>query len=146
LQVDGGRVGSVAPKAHPTGTTVEVRDLFFNVPARRKFLRAERTELGHIEEWAAFARPRAPDVELRVSHNGRPARRYRGDGMLASTDRLFETLGESSRSTPARRPRRRRACACTAGSRNRSTTARAPTSSTSTSTAAAYATATSRTR
>jgi DNA mismatch repair protein MutL len=94
LQVDGGRVGSVAPKAHPTGTTVEVRDLFFNVPARRKFLRAERTELGHIEEWLRSLALARPDVELRVAHNGRPARRYRGDGMLASTDRLFETLGE----------------------------------------------------
>jgi len=73
---------------------VEVRDLFFNVPARRKFLRAERTELGHIEEWLRSLALARPDVELRVAHNGRPARRYRGDGMLASTDRLFETLGE----------------------------------------------------
>lgn len=94
LQVDGGRIGDVAPKAHPPGTTVEVRDLFYNVPARRKFLRAERTELGHIEEWLRSLALARPDVELRVSHNGRPARRYRGDGMLASTDRLFETLGE----------------------------------------------------
>ncbi|KGQ19971.1 DNA mismatch repair protein MutL [Lysobacter dokdonensis DS-58] len=94
LQVDGGRVGEIAPKAHPHGTTVEVRDLFYNVPARRKFLRAERTELGHIEEWLRSLALARPDVELRVSHNGRPARRYRGDGMLASTDRLFETLGE----------------------------------------------------
>ena len=94
LQVEGGRLGDVAPKPHPQGTTVEVRDLFYNVPARRKFLRAERTELGHIEEWLRSLALARPDVELRVSHNGRPARRYRGDGMLASTDRLFETLGE----------------------------------------------------
>jgi DNA mismatch repair protein MutL len=99
LDVDGGRVGSVAPKPHPRGTTVEVRDLFFNVPARRKFLRAERTELGHIEEWLRSLALARPDVELRVSHNGKPSRRYRPlsearDGAAASPDRLLETLGE----------------------------------------------------
>ena len=46
--VDGALTGP-APHPHPHGTTVEVRDLFFNVPARRKFLRAERTELTQIE-------------------------------------------------------------------------------------------------
>ncbi|MET0328985.1 MAG: DNA mismatch repair endonuclease MutL, partial [Luteimonas sp.] len=79
LQVDGGKVGEVAPKPHPRGTTVEVRDLFYNVPARRKFLRAERTELGHIEEWLRALALVRPDVELRVSHNGKPSRRYKGD-------------------------------------------------------------------
>ncbi|KAF1695692.1 DNA mismatch repair endonuclease MutL [Pseudoxanthomonas koreensis] len=93
LQVDGGRVGEVAPKAHAPGTTVEVRDLFFNVPARRKFLRAERTELGHIEEWLRSLALARPDVELRVSHNGKPSRRYRPGDSEAGL-RLGETLGE----------------------------------------------------
>ena len=99
LQVDGGRLGEVTPKAHPVGTTVEVRDLFFNVPARRKFLRAERTELGHIEEWLRSLALARPDVELRVSHNGKPARRWKGEGSTPSEAglsqvRLHEALGE----------------------------------------------------
>jgi DNA mismatch repair protein MutL len=98
LVVDGGRVGEVSPKPHPRGTTVEVRDLFYNVPARRKFLRAERTELGHIEEWLRSLALARPDVELRVSHNGKASRRYRAfdgsGGALFSGERLVETLGE----------------------------------------------------
>lgn len=96
LDVDGGRVGEVVPAAHPVGTTVEVRELFYNVPARRKFLRAERTELGHIEEWLRQLALARPEVELRVSHNGKPLRRYKADGqsILFSGDRLAETLGE----------------------------------------------------
>jgi DNA mismatch repair protein MutL len=94
LVVDGGRVGEVTPRPHPQGTTVEVRDLFFNVPARRKFLRAERTELGHIEEWLRQLALARPDVELRVSHNGKPSRRWKGESDLLSDVRLHETLGE----------------------------------------------------
>lgn len=95
LPVEGGRVGDLAPKQQAAGTTVEVRDLFFNVPARRKFLRAERTELGHIEEWLRQLALARPDVELRVSHNGKPLRRYKGDsGVLFTGERLAETLGE----------------------------------------------------
>ncbi len=99
LQVDGGRVGEVEPRAHPQGTTVEVRDLFYNVPARRKFLRAERTELGHIEDWLRSLALARPDVELRVTHNGRASRRYRGGAEGLALDegagRLMETLGEA---------------------------------------------------
>ena len=93
LQVEGGTLGDVVPKAQAPGTTVEVRELFYNVPARRKFLRAERTELGHIEEWLRSLALARPDVELRVTHNGKPTRRYKPDLLEAST-RLHETLGE----------------------------------------------------
>src|SRR5690606_23429067 len=100
LSVEGGRLSEVAPRQHPRGTTVEVRELFYNVPARRKFLRAERTELGHIEEWLRSLALARPDVELRVSHNGKPSRRWKGEpaDMLEreqlSDGRPRETPGE----------------------------------------------------
>ncbi|MET0289240.1 MAG: DNA mismatch repair endonuclease MutL, partial [Pseudoxanthomonas sp.] len=94
LHVEGGKVGELVPKPHQRGTTVEVRELFYNVPARRKFLRAERTELGHIEEWLRSLALARPDVELRISHNGRPTRRYKGGEDLDAMARLGETLGE----------------------------------------------------
>src|SRR5690606_6721915 len=93
LRIDGGKLGEVTPHAHPPGTTVEVRDLFYNVPARRKFLRAERTELSHIEEWLRTLALARPDVEVRVSHNGKPSRRWKGEGNLLSDVRLHEALG-----------------------------------------------------
>lgn len=65
---------AVQPAAHAVGTTIEVRDLFHAVPARRKFLRAERTEFGHIDELVrSFALAR-PDVEFHLTHNGKPVR------------------------------------------------------------------------
>ncbi|MEG3049085.1 MAG: DNA mismatch repair endonuclease MutL [Thermomonas sp.] len=99
LQVEGGKVGEVTPHAHPPGTTVEVRDLFYNVPARRKFLRAERTEFSHIEDWLRTLALARPDVELRVAHNGKPSRRWKGEaqlqeGTMLSDVRLHEALGE----------------------------------------------------
>lgn len=93
LQIEGGKLGEVLPRPHAPGTTVEVRELFYNVPARRKFLRAERTELGHIEEWLRSLALARPDVELRVSHNGKASRRYK-PGDLYSDARIGETLGE----------------------------------------------------
>lgn len=62
---------TVKPAAHPQGTTVEVRDLFFNTPARRKFLRTEKTEFGHVEEVVKRLSLSRFDVAFQLRHNGR---------------------------------------------------------------------------
>ncbi|MEF2146975.1 DNA mismatch repair endonuclease MutL [Aquilutibacter rugosus] len=95
VELEGGRVVSESPHPHPPGTTIEVRDLFFNIPARRKFLKAERTELGHIEEWLRQLALARPDIDVRVSHNGKILRRWNRQDDLLSTRRLDETLGEA---------------------------------------------------
>ena len=95
LEIDGGKAGRIMPQAHAVGTTIEVRDLFYNVPARRKFLRAERTELGHVEEWLRSLALARPEVELRVSHNGKPGKQYRpGPSDAQAHGRVAEALGE----------------------------------------------------
>ncbi|NOY72156.1 MAG: DNA mismatch repair endonuclease MutL [Gammaproteobacteria bacterium] len=60
-----------APMAHPQGTTVEVRDLFFNTPARRKFLRTEKTEFNHLEEGVRRLALSRFAVAFHLKHNGR---------------------------------------------------------------------------
>jgi DNA mismatch repair protein MutL len=71
LQVEGGVRSALRPAAHPQGTTVEVRDLFYNVPARRKFVRTEPTEFGHIARTVERLALAAPAVGLRLRHNAR---------------------------------------------------------------------------
>ncbi len=66
-----GEMGQPEPSAHPAGTTVEVYDLFHNTPARRKFLRSERTEFRHIDRWIRRLALARPDVAFDVSHNRR---------------------------------------------------------------------------
>ena len=73
VSVDGGRVGAVEPAASKPGTTVEVRDLFFNVPARRKFLRTPRTELRHAEDAVRRLALARPDVSFTLHHDARKA-------------------------------------------------------------------------
>jgi DNA mismatch repair protein MutL len=69
--IEGGRVRVAEPFSRPRGTTIDVRSLFFNVPARRKFLKAPQTELRRsLEVVQAYALAR-PDVRFRVLHEGR---------------------------------------------------------------------------
>jgi len=62
---------TVSPAAHPRGTTLEIRDLFYNTPARRKFLRTERTELARVEEVVKRTALARPDATFVLSHNGK---------------------------------------------------------------------------
>ncbi len=68
---------SITPAAHPKGTTVEVRDLFFNTPARRKFLRSEKTEFDHIDELVKRVALSSFGVSFTLKHNQRVIRQYR---------------------------------------------------------------------
>ncbi|HEY7871088.1 MAG TPA: DNA mismatch repair endonuclease MutL [Rudaea sp.] len=83
------------PAAYPVGTVIEVRDLFHAVPARRKFLRAERTEFGHIDELVRSLALARPDVEFRLIHNGKPVRLLKpANDESAQLQRAGDLLGE----------------------------------------------------
>jgi DNA mismatch repair protein MutL len=71
VEADGGEISSPRPAAHARGTTVEVHDLFYNTPARRRFLRTERTEFGHIEKWLRRLALSRPGVAFTLTHNRR---------------------------------------------------------------------------
>ena len=71
VEVDNGESTAPRPAPHPTGTTVAVHDLFYNTPARRKFLRTERTEFGHIDRWLRRLALARPDVAFSLCHNRR---------------------------------------------------------------------------
>ena len=95
IEVDSGRLQAARPAQHPQGTSVEVRDLFYNVPARRKFLRAERTEFAHIDDLLKSLALARSHVEFRLSHNGKSVRVWKAarddQAMLM---RVAEVLGE----------------------------------------------------
>ncbi|MCT4707953.1 DNA mismatch repair endonuclease MutL [Enterobacteriaceae bacterium H16N7] len=68
---------TVKPAAHPVGTTLEVLDLFYNTPARRKFMRTEKTEFNHIDEIVRRIALARFDVSINLNHNGKMVRQYR---------------------------------------------------------------------
>ncbi|MDW2116678.1 DNA mismatch repair endonuclease MutL [Vibrio sp. 1731] len=84
------------PAAHPIGTTVEVLDLFFNTPARRKFLRTEKTEFAHIDELLKRIALSRFDVTINVRHNGKIIRQYRAaKNQLQTEKRIAAVCGNA---------------------------------------------------
>jgi DNA mismatch repair protein MutL len=96
VEADGSEMSEARPAAHPVGTTVEVHDLFYNTPARRRFLKTERTEFSHIEKWIKRLALSRPDVALSLSHNRRTvlqlAAASTADGRL---QRVGKILGDT---------------------------------------------------
>ena len=94
ISSENGQIGAARPAQHPRGSTVEVRDIFHNIPARRKFLRAERTEFGHIDELIKAIALAQPSVEFRLTNNTKPSRFLRPAASDADlSGRVAEILG-----------------------------------------------------
>jgi len=91
VQIEGGRLIDVKDAAHPQGTTVFVRDLFFNVPARRKFMRSEATENFHLINLVTHYALAHPDKAFVLNNNGREAMRVTPARNLR--ERAFQIFG-----------------------------------------------------
>ncbi|BBN80618.1 DNA mismatch repair protein MutL [Pseudoalteromonas sp. A25] len=85
----------VQPTAHPDGTTIEVKDLFFNTPARRKFLRTEKTEFSHIDELVKRIALSRFDVAITLTHNQKVMRQYRARGKVDGVKRVAQVAGKA---------------------------------------------------
>ncbi|SEG32409.1 DNA mismatch repair protein MutL [Oceanospirillum linum] len=86
----------VTPAPHPKGTSVQVKDLFFNTPARRKFMRTEKTEFGHIEETFRRLALSRPDIALSLRHNQKAIHQLpAGTRQAEQEKRLASLLGKN---------------------------------------------------
>jgi DNA mismatch repair protein MutL len=91
VSAEGAQLGEPQPAARAPGTTVAVGDLYFNTPARRKFLRTEQTEFGHCDEVFTRIALARPEVAFTLKHNGRVSRHLRAQPMK---ERVAALLGE----------------------------------------------------
>jgi DNA mismatch repair protein MutL len=93
LIVEGGRMQEVKDAAHPNGTTITMRDLFYNVPARRKFLRSEATESYHLTNLVTNYSLAQPAVSFTLQHNGREI--LRAAAAIDLRERVYQLFGAS---------------------------------------------------
>jgi len=82
---------AISPAAHPPGTTIEIRDLFYNTPARKKFLKSERTERQHIQQLVQSLALSHDNLTIRLNNHGKLLGAYGGEGLAA---RIKSVLGD----------------------------------------------------
>jgi DNA mismatch repair protein MutL len=92
VTIEGGRMRDVKDAAHPRGTTTTVRDLFFNVPARRKFLRSEATESFHLTNLVTHYALAHPEISFTLNNNGRET--LRATPAQDLRERAYQVFGE----------------------------------------------------
>jgi DNA mismatch repair protein MutL len=92
VAIEGGRMRDVKDAAHPRGTTIAVKDLFFNVPARRKFLRSEATETFHLTNLVTHYALAHPEIAFTLVNNGREALRAAPAKDLS--ERAYQIFGQ----------------------------------------------------
>ena len=91
IQVEDGKIKDVSEVGAPPGTMITVRQLFFNTPARRKFLKTIGTEMGHIADMVARIALGAPAVQLRLTHNEKIVKNW--PAASEPFDRVVDVLG-----------------------------------------------------
>jgi len=91
VTIEGGKMRDVKDAAHPRGTTIAVRDLFFNVPARRKFLRSEATESFHLTNLVTHYALAHPEIAFTLTNNGREVLRVAPANDLR--ERAYQVFG-----------------------------------------------------
>lgn len=95
-EINGGDAGDIQPHPHPHGTTIDVTDLFYNVPARRKFLRTERTEYSHIEQLVRRLALSHFDTAFELRHNQKQNIRLQAaESADAMTQRVSDVCGKA---------------------------------------------------
>lgn len=94
LTMNNSQASDISPAANKPGTTIEVRDLFFNVPARRKFLRTEKTEFSHLDDVVKRISLSRFDVDVCLRHNQRVVKQLRSaSSQLEQEKRVAEIFG-----------------------------------------------------
>ncbi len=94
IRVEGGKIRSVNPVGAPRGTMITVRQLFFNTPARRKFMKTVSTEFGHIADIVSCIALSRPEIRFHLTHNGKTVRQWHD--VRNAYARVSDVMGENA--------------------------------------------------